>query len=330
MTLKNRFALIVCLMAGILSACASPTVRPMDKVRTTPDLQDGDFIALDGARLPLRHWLPKGSPPRAILIALHGFNDYSNFFKDTGPFLASSGIATYAYDQRGFGKTANAGYWTGDKTMTQDLETLVGLMRGSHPGIPLFVFGESMGGAVAMVTAATARKRGTPLDIDGIILSAPAVWGRETMPWYQTSVLWLGAHVFPGALMTGRGLKIVPSDNIDMLIELGRDPLVIKKTRVDAIYGLTNLMDAALEAAFDLQEPMLILYGKKDEIIQKEPTELMLSRLPSAGKDERDIIFYENGYHMLTRDLQGPTVWNDIRRWIAGRSGFEVDQGEDR
>ncbi len=61
--------------------------------------------------------------------------------------------------------------------------------------------------------------------------------------------LWIGARLMPGLTLTGRGLGIKPSDNIAMLRALSRDPLVIKETRVDTIYGLVNLMDAALAAA---------------------------------------------------------------------------------
>ena len=65
----------------------------------------------------------------------------------------------------------------------------------------------------------------------------------------------------PGLTLTGRGLKIKPSDNIEMLRALARDPLVIKATRVDTIYGLVDLMDAALASAPRLDAPMFVMYG---------------------------------------------------------------------
>ena len=65
---------------------------------TTPATTSAD----DGATLPLKSWLPDGKP-KAVILALHGFNDYSNAFKDSGEEWAKHGIATFAYDQRGFG-----------------------------------------------------------------------------------------------------------------------------------------------------------------------------------------------------------------------------------
>ena len=102
-----------------------------------------------------------------------------------------------------------------------------------------------------------------------------------------------------------------------MLRALGRDPLVIKATRVDAINGLVDLMDLALAAAPRLDSPSLILYGGQDEIIQPGPTRTMLARLPAAPAPARRIAVYPGGYHMLLRDLDAAVVWGDIAAWIA-------------
>ena len=170
-----------------------------------------------------------------------------------------------------------------------------------------------MGAAVIMVAMTEVRQPKT----EGVILVAPAVWGRATMPWYQRWALWLGGHTVPWLTVSGRGLGIKPSDNIEMLIELGRDPLVIKDTRIDALYGLVNLMDAALERATTFHALALILYGERDEIIPREPTAKMLAQLPTVAAGRRQIAIYEGGYHMLLRDLQASTPWRDIAQWIA-------------
>ena len=70
----------------------------------SPTLAGDAFVAADGARLPVRSWLPKDKA-RAVIVAAHGFNDYSAFFASPGPWFADRGIAAYAFDQRGFGET---------------------------------------------------------------------------------------------------------------------------------------------------------------------------------------------------------------------------------
>jgi len=311
---------LLILVAVMLNACAAPNFKKLTKVMSDPVLKNNYFITHDEAYLPIRTWKSNDATPRAIIIAVHGFNDYSNFFEAPGSFLAKNNITTYAFDQRGFGAAPEPGLWPGVATLTSDLMSLTSLVKARHPRTPLFLLGESMGGGVVMVTLKNARKQGQELGLSGVILSAPAIWGRQFMPWYQTTALWVAAHIFPETKLTGQGLKITASDNVVMLRALGSDPLIIKKTRIDAVYGLTNLMDQALESAWELNDPLLLLYGKKDEIIPKKPTMEMISRLPEKAKATRKIILYDNGYHMLMRDLHAEIVWRDIIDWVETRN----------
>ncbi len=312
---RRLAGITMAVVAAVLGACA-PLVRAPGPPINRPLLTAYGFHTADGEILPVQSWKPARGAPKAVIVALHGFNDYSNFFEAPGTFLAEHGILTYAYDQRGFGAAPGHGLWPGIKAFSDDLRTFAGLVRERHPGTPLFLLGDSMGGAVIMVAATDSDAPGVNI-ADGVILSAPAVWGRITMPWYQRLGLWIGVRLMPGVTVTGQSLNIKPSDNIEMLRALGRDPLVIKATRIDAIYGLTNLMDRALDRAPDFRLPALILYGEKDEIIPKKPTRLMLERLPRTEKGKPRVALYENGYHMLLRDLQAEVTWRDIAHWIA-------------
>jgi alpha-beta hydrolase superfamily lysophospholipase len=306
--------------AGI--AGVAPAAPPV-----LPQLGEKAFVAGDGARLPLRTWMPAGNP-RAIILALHGFNDYSNAFAAPAAEWAKEGFATYAYDQRGFGEAPLRGRWPGTWLLADDLATASKLLRARYPGVPLYLLGESMGGAVVISAVTGVAGAPTP-DADGIILAAPAVWGRATMDLFERVALWTGYQLFPAMTLTGRGLHVTPSDNIEMLRQLARDPLVIKATRVDTIKGLVDLMDTALEAAPRIETTMLLLYGEHDEIVPKEPTELWIENLPHDARATRRIAWYAAGYHMLLRDLEGPTVWRDVESWLLDHRA-PLPSGADR
>jgi alpha-beta hydrolase superfamily lysophospholipase len=309
----------------VFIACM-PAVYPPGNSITPPRLTQDAFITEDGARLPVRSWMPESGEPSALIIAVHGFNDYSNFFAAAGEFLSTRGIGSYAFDQRGFGAAPNRGFWSGVPAYADDLFEFSRQVREKHPALPLYLLGESMGGAVVIVAMNSIR---TP-DVDGLILSAPAVWGREAMPWYQRALLWITAHTLPWMTLTGESMEIVPSDNLEMLRALGRDPLVIKETRVEAIYGLVDLMDEALRKSSQLTSPTLFLYGEKDEIIPKAPILKTLKTLPTQDKSGPvQVAFYENGYHMLLRDLEAPILWRDIAAWIASPKA-PLPSGADR
>jgi alpha-beta hydrolase superfamily lysophospholipase len=298
----------------LLAACAE--VPPAQIKTQDPVLTEDAMITADGVTLPLRKWLPKAEP-RAVIAALHGFNDYSLAFDLPAPALTAAGIAIYAYDQRGFGQAPRAGHWAGEAAMRDDLYGFLRLLAHRHPGKPLFVLGESMGGAVALTALSHPAIDGADLPpIAGVILVAPAVWSRAEMPWYQDAALWLGDKLIPWMTFTGEGLKIQASDNIEMLRKFSRDPLVIKATRVDAIHGLCDLMDDASRAPGRLALPALVLYGAHDEVIPEEASTPLLKSLPD--KVERRL--YPRGYHMLLRDLHADEPLADIIAWVGERT----------
>jgi alpha-beta hydrolase superfamily lysophospholipase len=245
-------------------------------------------------------------------VALHGFDDYSEEVAMPGTYLAEHGIATYAYDQRGFGHSDHPGRWPGAETMKRDLRTAIRLVRARMPGTPVYALGCSMGGAVVLATLAD----GGPDLPDGAILCPPAVWARETQPLLNRAVLWAGVRLIPGESFTGRGLGVLASDNIPMLRKLGRDPLYIHATRTDAIYGLVDLMDQGLAAAPKVTLPLLVLYGAKDQVIPKTPIADLMARLPRTADGTQRLAYYADGWHLILRDLDASLVDADIVAWI--------------
>jgi alpha-beta hydrolase superfamily lysophospholipase len=297
----------------------------MGPATISPAASDKVLTTLDGAQLPLRIWLPENitAKPRAVIIAVHGFNDYSNAFYLPAPFWAKQGIITYAYDQRGFGSAPHRGFWPGTKTLTADLQAAVTAIRQRHAETPIYVLGVSMGGAVVMAALADDSIEG----IDGAILAAPAVWGRTHMNIFQRAALWLAYHTMPGLKLTGRGLKTQPSDNIKMLRKISKDKQMIRETRVDTIKGLVDLMDTAFAAAPKTgHTPVLIAYGLKDEIVPKNSSLIVMRQLDTKHATRA---LYDTAWHMLLRDLKAEIIWRDIASWITDR-GKPLPSGADK
>jgi acylglycerol lipase len=162
----RRLRLALLLLGG-LAACAPRLQPPGDQI-STPAIapNESTWQAGDGRILPLRRWLPgqelNGQQPKAVVLAMHGFNDYSNAFTEAAEWWAGQGIATYASDQRGFGRAPFTGYWSGEDRMADDLAELHALLRRQHPGAPVYWLGESMGGAVVLHGRCGIRTCGRP------------------------------------------------------------------------------------------------------------------------------------------------------------------------
>jgi alpha-beta hydrolase superfamily lysophospholipase len=295
-----RAALPALLALGLLAACTGAPAADAPS--------SGDPIPGIEAPVPRLDWQPAG-PPRARLLALHGFNDHMTAFAGFGAYAAARGIAVEAYDQSGFGTRSNHGQWPGTTELLADLYREIGRLRAAEPRVPVYVLGESMGGAVvALALAQPEAPR-----VDGIILSAPAVWGGDTLGPLYRATLAITAAVMPGLELTGRRLGILASDNLEMLRELGRDPLFIKATRVDAIAGLVGLMDQARAAAPAIPGPLLVLTGANDQVIRPDVQAGFVATLTARPCTAA---FYPDGWHLLLRDLEREVVWRDILAWI--------------
>ena len=269
--------------------------------------------------LAARVWV---SPqPQHIVLAVHGFNDYSKAFEPLAQHLVDALQATvYAYDQRGFGANPQPGIWPGSPTLLSDLRHIAAQLRDRHPNLPLTVVGESMGGAVVMVAASEAPG----LTADQLILQAPAVWGAQSMPWYQRFSLQFMNAMAPEMTFTGRGLQslgIRPTDDTEVSRDLSRDPLFIKATRVGSLAGVTELMSRAQTQTKLPPQRTLLLYGLRDRIIPPQPVCDWLTHLNTtiAIPGATDVVIYPEGWHLLTRQLRNREPIHDMAYWLQKR-----------
>jgi len=312
--------------AVALSACA-PSVIPAGRPVAAPQVAPDRIVASDEAALPLRRWLP-ATPARAVIVAAHGFMDYSHAFALPGDAWAKRGIATWAWDQRGFGAAPHRGRWAGTATYVDDLAAIVALARAAHPGVPVFVLGESMGGAIAIVAAAEGRLDGCA----GIILVAPAVVGRDAAGPVASAIFSALAHTVPW-LAGPTGTFIRPTDNPELLRQLANDPLILRNPRLDMTWGLFELMGDAADSGGALRLPTLLLLGARDPLVLKGPMRALIDSLPPAGPDRRRVAVYTEGWHMLLRDLDAARVHEDVASWILSRQtdpALPLPSGADR
>lgn len=362
----------------LLTACAQERqpmgnpIRPPTLVlepAPTDPLDAGVFEAADGVDLPLAVWRPPADTPiRAVLLGVHGVNDYARFLHIAGPWLAERGILTLSYDQRGFGRsTTERGIWAGTETLVADLAAVADAVADRWPEPPLFLLGESMGGAVVLaalnrgaVSNPTPEAPDATIEPAGIVLISPAIWARETMPFYQRWALWLAANLTPGLELSPDGLDIWPTDNLPMLIEHSADENVIRGNRIDLLAGLVDLMDEAYASAPETLAadrsgpPVFMTYGDQEQVIYPEPLVRFFARLAEsgaipdgsadagrirgdaspppvaevrAGAHRLVFAFYPDSYHMMLRDTVAETVLRDIEAFIEDPARRSLPSG---
>lgn len=314
----NRRALILTASASAagLSACAPLKQRPELAALgfRGPRIVDDGFISFDGAKLGLMRWMPAAEPDW-VIVGLHGMNDYANAYHLAADWWAGRGIATYALDVRGFGRSPERGVWAPVALVLDDVRALITVVRERHPGAKIALAGISMGGALAISAMASAN----PPPVDKLMLFAPAVWGWSAQPLPNRLSLWLTAHTVGGWVVEPPDWltrEIMASDNIDELRRMGRDPLMIWGARSDAIYGLVNLMERGWKSTDAIEVPTAWFYGAKDQVIPREPTVEASTRLAGVKT-----AYYAKGYHLLLVDRQAVSVWRDAEAFLREAAG---------
>ncbi len=220
------------------------------------------------------------------------------------------GITTIAYDQRGFGRNPSRGFWPGADGLVSDLVSVSAEVRKRHPCLPIVVVGHSMGAGVTLAAA------GAGLDADALVLATPAIWGGEHLNPFHRLLAWGFAAVVPERRLTGRGVvRIQASDNIEMLRALGRDPLYLRPPSAREIMGLVRITDRAASAAPSVDLPALMLLGAKDQIVPARAVRAVFSELEGP----QTVIEYDDGWHLVFRDLQADIVWRDVADWVLAQ-----------
>lgn len=121
--------------------------------------------------LPVIGWLPTQKPPRAAILCVHGLGLDNQAFTPFGLQMSAKGFAVYAMDVRGFGAWLTT---PGQEDLRlneaiNDVGSILGLISQRHGGLPIYLLGESMGGAIALRAGAKYSK-----DLHGVISSVPS------------------------------------------------------------------------------------------------------------------------------------------------------------
>ncbi len=241
---------------------------------------------------PLTAWLPPGKPKAAVLC-VHGLGLHMGSFEDFGERLKTDGIAIYSMDIRGFGSWYMKGNSTIDFPATlTDLEKAADYIAKKNPGVPIFILGESMGGAVALRAAAT-----YPNKFTGLICSVPS--GD------RFGDLNADLHI-PFRVITG-GFKQRFDVGTSVIKYATKDEEHRKKWADDArcrkdysageLLGFQNFMNKNFDAAKTLQSmPVLFVQGMNDKLVRPSGTWGVYDHLLTPN---RKIVFSKTGEHLI-------------------------------
>ncbi|MDE1896139.1 MAG: alpha/beta fold hydrolase [Rhodospirillales bacterium] len=299
-------------LALALAGCAAIPFGVPKATPGHPIITSGYFNLPDGASQPYRLY-PADGKIKAVVLALHGYTDSRDGWEILARYLNPHGIEIYAPDLSSFGASKNRGYWPGTNVLVNEARDKAIILRARYPTTPLYIMGESMGGAIGLLLGTSPN----PPPVNGYVLSAPAVWGGTAMNPLFKETLRVANFFAPGKRLTGQSAHIKASDNLAALIAFSDDPLTIHAPRIDNIAGLVKLMGQAQAACAHFNQKALILYGGKDELVPKEAMRACWRAIPAQAPVT--LAFYPPDYHLIPRDLERAVPNADILAFLEQR-----------
>lgn len=293
---RNYIAVLSVLFSLFLTACATVPEK------TDPPLQrDGNYSEHriynnQGLRLFVRRWDPQQTTAKGNVVILHGTSLHGGLYEPVAKQLTAAGYRVYAYDMQGWGRSGGmgaAGFVGSFYDYADDLFVVMNTLKKNYPGVPNYVMGESLGGAVALYAALKDRTL-----CDGVITSAagykpnPELLGVRA-PGFVTSVgltlaQW-GGGMAPEVpiLESDAGIRLVVEDDA-MQEKLLTDPYVAHGW-LPAAYAST-LVDASDFIEDNLgffDRPILLLHGDRDVLVPLSSSREVFQKVNSSVKSLR-------------------------------------------
>jgi len=260
-----------------------------------------------GLRIFTRSWRPEGSP-RGVIILVHGFNSHSGYYLWAAEQLLASGLAVYALDLRGRGKSDGERYYIDKFAEYQsDVDALVKLARTRDAGLPMFMLGHSAGGVIACNYVLDHQADFTGLVCESFAYQVPA-------PDFALAVLKGLSHLAPHAHV----LKLKKEDfsrDPKVTQALLDDPLLANEVQPTKTVAEMVRADERLKRDFGLFTlPLLIIHGTRDTVTRPEGSSEFHT---NAGSKDKTLKLYEGYFHDPLNDLGKEAVMDDIRAWLV-------------
>jgi alpha-beta hydrolase superfamily lysophospholipase len=268
-------------------------------------------ISSGGLRLFYRTWRPDQTP-RGVVAIVPGFNSHSGYYAWVAERLVAQGLAVYAIDLRGRGKSEGERFYVQEfEDYVDDVHELVTSARTSEPGLPIYLLGHSAGGVVSCLYAIEHQQELAGLICESFAFKIPA-------PDFALAVFKGLAHIAPHAHILhlknedfSRDPAIVEAMNADPLIENEKQPTETLASMVRA--------DELLEKGFaNMTLPVLILHGTEDKATKPSGSQQFFD---TVGSIDKTLKFYDGAYHDLLNDTDRDQVMADVSAWVDRQLG---------
>lgn len=273
----------------------------------------GSFRTADGLRLHWRAWEPEA--PRAAVLLSHGLGEHGGRYGPLAGFLGQRGVAVYAPDHRGHGRSeGKRGHAPSFSRFVDDFERFrQDVAPRIAPGLPVFVYGHSMGGLVAL----RYLQAHPDAPLRGAVISAPLLALHERGAAWKKAAAGLLSRLLP-ALRIANEIDPAELSHDASYVQTYRDDPLVHPWITPRLY--TEMLSAAAAARAEGGRPglpLLFVIPGADPIVRADVTERFARGL--AG--DVTVRVHPGMYHEAHNETGRETVLAEVAGWIAERSG---------
>jgi len=260
----------------------------------------------DGVEIFAQSWAADGKA-RAVVALVHGLGEHSGRYEKVAAKLPAAGFSVNAYDLRGHGKSGGPRLFSPSyEALMRDIDQHLEQTRARFPGLPVFLYGHSLGGA--QVLAYTLKRKPS---LAGVIASSPLLAPGIKVPPLKVSAGKLLSRLAPKMILR----TDVPWDS------LSRDAAFVEATKKDPLFregtsarlGVDFLSAGewiTLQKAFLL--PLLLMQGTGDRHVSPQATMEWARQLPG----DVTLKVWEDGRHELHNDIEKDKVVDFAVAWL--------------
>jgi alpha-beta hydrolase superfamily lysophospholipase len=264
----------------------------------------------DGVELHVSRW--SGARPWAVVIFLHGIASHAGWFGETATDLREQGVAVYAPDRRGSGRSGGRrGHLDRYARALDDVAQVVRLAGSEHPGAPVFLAGSSWAAKLAVVYAAA-----PPIRLSGLLLLGPGLLPRIGLSPVRQLAVGVGHVVTPTARVAIPLTPELYTATPRYLQFIRADPLRLLTATTRFFWETARLDRRRDDASAGLRLPLLVLQGDHDPMMDVPATRRWFSTL---GVEDKTYGSYPGASHTLDFERDRAAYVADMLAWLSAR-----------
>lgn len=245
--------------------------------------------------------------PRAVIVLVHGLGEHAGRYAGWASRFNEKGVTFLAFDLPGHGRTP--GRWGVVPSPEKVYDTIDEILRevsGSFPGVPVFLYGHSLGGGIVL-NYLIRRKP----SVTGAIVTSPWVILSETPPAFKVFLAKMAGTLMPG-MTQASGLKTeYLSRDPEVVNAYRHDPLVHGQISAGLYLWMSGAAEETLARAGEIAVPLLLAHGRNDMITSPSGSVQVAGSAPRAT-----LKLWDGGYHELHNDPLKEEHFEFITEWM--------------